>query len=180
MYKKSQIIVLSGAFLVFAFFVSCHGSKKTTSSKTIAAVKVSDVKIKTVASIIGVSEKQLAGKKLYEFVSDWYGVPYKYGGCSKNGTDCSCLTINLYSTVYKKQLPRNADDMAKACDKVSEKKANEGDMVFFKINSKLVSHVGVVLQNNKFIHASTSKGVLISDLNEAYYKKYFYCYGHLN
>ena len=78
MYRKLQIIVLSGAFLVFAFFISCHGSKKTTSSTAIPAIKVSDVKIKTIASIIGVSEKELAGKKLYEFVSDWYGVPYKY------------------------------------------------------------------------------------------------------
>ncbi len=180
MLKRSQIFVLSGAVLVFAFFVSCHGSKKTTTSTEVATTKVSDVKIKTVATALGVSEKEIRDKKLYQFVEEWYGVPYKYGGCSKNGTDCSCLTINLYSSVYKKQLPRNADDMAKACDKVSERKADEGDMVFFKINSKTVSHVGVILKNNKFVHASTSKGVLISDLNEAYYKKYFYCYGHMN
>lgn len=185
MLKKSHIIVLSIALFACAFFVSCHSNKNTTTTSKKdtpkkETAKVSDVKNKTIASIMGVSEKEIRDKKLYEFIEEWYGVPYKYGGCSKNGTDCSCLTINLYSAVYKKQLPRNADDMAKACDKVSEKKASEGDMVFFKINSKQVSHVGVVLKNNKFVHASTSKGVLISDLNEAYYKKYFYCYGHLN
>lgn len=178
--KKTYIIIISTVVWVFSFFSSCHSHKTTTSSVKNETGKVSDVKIKSIASIIGVSEKEIANKKLYEFVSEWYGVPYKYGGCSKSGTDCSCLTINLYLSVYKKQLPRNADDMAKACDKVSERKADEGDMVFFKINSKQVSHVGVILKNNKFVHASSSKGVLISDLNEAYYKKYFYCYGHLN
>jgi len=180
MLKRSLIVILSGTVLVFAFFVSCHGHKKTTVSDKKETAKVSSPKIKMVAAVLGVSEKEIRDKKLYEFVEEWYGTPYKYGGCTKAGTDCSCLTINLYSSVYKKQLPRNADDMAKACDKVSESKANEGDMVFFKINSKQVSHVGVILKNNKFIHASTSKGVLISDLNEVYYKKYFYCYGHLN
>ncbi len=183
--QKSHRITISAALIVIGFFISCHSHKETTTSAKKEpvknpTVKTNDVKIKNVASILGVSEKEVKEKKLYGFVSEWYGVPYKYGGCSKYGTDCSCLTINLYSTVYKKQLPRNADDMAKACDKVSERKADEGDMVFFKINSKTVSHVGVVLKNNKFVHASTSKGVLISDLNDAYYKKYFYCYGRLN
>lgn len=180
MLQKSHIFTLTAAIIAIGFFVSCHSHKNTITTVKNDKAKSSDVKMKNIASIIGVSEKELTNKKLYGFVSEWYGVPYKYGGCSKSGTDCSCLTINLYASVYKKQLPRNADDMAKACDKVSEKKGDEGDMVFFKINSKQVSHVGVVLKNNKFIHASTSKGVLISDLNETYYKKYFYCYGRLN
>ena len=132
--KKAHIILLYGALTVLGFFVSCHSSKDVTTKVKSPTAKTSDVKMKNVASVLGVSEKELTDKKLYGFVSEWYGVPYKYGGCSKNGTDCSCLTINLYLTVYKKQLPRNADDMAKACDKVSEKKFSEGDMVFFKIN----------------------------------------------
>jgi cell wall-associated NlpC family hydrolase len=179
MLKKQNILLFCSALLVSGFFISCHSHRKNTDTGEKKTAHVSSAKIKTIAAVLGVSEKEVRDKKLYEFVSEWYGVPYKYGGCSKSGTDCSCLTINLYSTVYKKQLPRSADDMAKACSKVKESKAEEGDMVFFKINSKTVSHVGVVLKNNKFIHASTSKGVLISDLNEAYYKKFFYCFGRL-
>jgi cell wall-associated NlpC family hydrolase len=179
MLKKQRFLPFFSFVLVFGCFASCHSHKKNTETGTKETAHVSSVKIKTVAAVLGVSEKEVRDKKLYEFISEWYGVPYKYGGCSKNGTDCSCLTINLYSAVYHKQLPRNADDMAKACSKVKESKASEGDMVFFKINSKTVSHVGVVLKNNKFVHASTSKGVLISDLDEAYYKKFFYCFGRL-
>jgi hypothetical protein len=180
MLKKPDIFLASAVFIALGFFISCHSHKEMITSVKNDTAKISDVKMKNVASILGVDEKEIRHEKLYEFVTDWYGVPYKYGGCSKTGTDCSCLTINLYSMVYKKQLPRSADDMAKACDKVSERKSDEGDLVFFKINSKTVSHVGVILKNNKFVHASTSKGVLISDLNEAYYKKYFYCYGRMN
>lgn len=179
MLKNQHIILFSALVLVFGFFTSCHSHKKNTETGNKETAHVSSARIKTVATALGVSEKEVRDKKLYEFISDWYGVPYKYGGCTKAGTDCSCLTINLYSTVYHKQLPRSADDMAKACSKVKSSKAEEGDMVFFKINSKMVSHVGVVLKNNKFVHASTSKGVLISDLNDAYYKKFFYCFGRI-
>ena len=177
---KKQHIVFFYSQLMLLFFISCHSHKKNTETEKKETVKLSSARIKMVAGVLGVSENEIRDKKLYEFVGEWYGVPYKFGGCSKSGTDCSCLTINLYSAVYMKQLPRSADEMAKACDKVRESRAEEGDMVFFKINSKTVSHVGVVLKNNKFIHASTSKGVLISDLSEAYYKKYFYCFGRFD
>lgn len=169
-------------FALMGLMAECHSNKKATTaskSKKDSKKPVSASKLKNIATILGVDENEIRDKKLYEFVASWYGVPYKYGGCDKSGTDCSCLTINLYKEVYKKNLPRTADEMMKNCDKLSSSKGEEGDMVFFKINSKDASHVGVLLKNNKFIHASTSKGVIINDLNEAYYKKYFFTYGKL-
>ena len=59
------------------------------------------------------------------------------------------------------------------CSAISKDKLKEGDLVFFKIDSKEISHVGIYLQNNKFIHATTKAGVMIDDLNEEYYRKYF-------
>lgn len=169
---------------VLILFFHCHSTKKTvkhgeTKGKTEVSSAKSNNAVKNIAAIVGVSESEIKGKKLYEFAGDWYGVPYKYGGCDKKGTDCSCLTINLYKEVYKVTLPRTADEMMKHCNKLSSSKANEGDLVFFKIGTKTVSHVGVLLKNNKFIHASTQKGVIINDINEPYYKKYFYCYGRV-
>jgi murein DD-endopeptidase / murein LD-carboxypeptidase len=64
--------------------------------------------------------------------------------------------------------------MYESCDHVAEKNLQEGDLVFFKINSKNVSHVGVYLQNRRFVHASTKRGITINNLDEAYYKKYFF------
>ena len=62
---------------------------------------------------------------------------------------------------------------------VNKEDLKEGDLVFFKIKSKAISHVGVYLGNNKFAHASSSRGVMISNLNEAYWKRYYYKGGRL-
>jgi len=123
---------------------------------------------------LGLSAKEIKNNKLYAFINDWYGVPYKYGGCQKSGVDCSCFTDNLFENVYGKKLGRTAGEIYKACEKINLEKLKEGDLVFFITNGKSISHVGVYLRNNKFVHSSTSKGVVISDLNETYYKKCFY------
>lgn len=136
-------------------------------------------KINTVAGLLGVDEKEVKKKKIYQFVTEWYGVPYKYGGCDKKGTDCSCFACNLYQTVYDIKLPRTAREISEKCDKVKEHNVREGDLIFFKINSSQVSHVGVYLTNNKFVHASTSKGVIINDINDAFYKKCLSGYGRV-
>ncbi|MGZ3885338.1 MAG: C40 family peptidase [Bacteroidia bacterium] len=180
--KSAPKLIFYTAWLSAGLWLSaCHSHKKsiTKTEETTAGTKSNVSKPAMVAGLLGVDEKEVHKKKLYQFVSDWYGVPYKYGGCDKSGTDCSCLTDNLYTSVYQKKLPRSATEMARTCEKVGESSVKEGDLVFFKINSKEVSHVGVVLRNNKFVHASTSRGVIISDINESYYKKYFYCYGKM-
>jgi murein DD-endopeptidase / murein LD-carboxypeptidase len=128
---------------------------------------------------LGVSEKEFKSNKLFLFINDWYGVPYKYGGCQKTGVDCSCFTNLLYETVYNKKTGRSADDMYHACEKILLHEAKEGDLIFFRIGGNSVSHVGVYLRNNLFVHSSTSKGVVINSMDEAYYKKYFHSGGRL-
>ena len=130
-------------------------------------------------SVLGISNKEIKSNKLYAFVDDWYGVPYKYGGCKKTGVDCSCFTNILYEQVYKLKIGHTASDIYKTCDKITQENAKEGDFVFFKINGNSISHVGVVLKNNFFVHSSTSRGVMVSSLNEAYFKKYFHSAGRL-
>jgi lipoprotein Spr len=128
---------------------------------------------------MGLTTKEVKEDKLYSFISEWYGVPYKYGGCEKSGVDCSCFTINLFEKVYGIKMPRTAGEIYKECDKINIEKAKEGDLVFFKINSNSITHVGVYLKDKKFVHASTSKGVLVNSLTETYYQKYFYSAGKL-
>ena len=128
---------------------------------------------------MGVTNKEIKENKLYSFISDWYGAPYKYGGCEKSGVDCSCFTVNLFDKVYGKKIPRTAVDIYKECDKINIEKAKEGDHIFFKINSNSITHVGVYLHDKKFVHASTTKGVLVNSLTETYYQKYFYSAGKL-
>jgi len=73
--------------------------------------------------------------------------------------------------VYKKTISSSTKALVEETKKIKDSDLKEGDLVFFNTDGKKISHVGVYLQNNKFVHASTKKGVMISDLNEPYFKK---------
>ena len=116
---------------------------------------------------------------LYYLMYNWVGTPYQFGGSTKNGIDCSGFTKMLVEEIYKISLTRDSRSMFKQCNPVSKSDLKEGDLVFFNISRGQISHVGVYLGNNKFIHSSTQKGVIMSDLREGYYKRYFYKGGRL-
>lgn len=149
----------------------------TAPPKEQAVVKASPTESTEFRQKLQLTEADIKRNKLYTFSEQWYGTPYKYGGCEKKGIDCSCFVNVLYQQVYGKTLARSAADMFKNCETLDLKKMEQGDLVFFKIGGSTISHVGVLLKGNSFIHASTSKGVIVSSLEEAYYKKYFYCAG---
>jgi len=130
-------------------------------------------------TVLGVTNEERKKNKLYHFINDWYGVPYKYGGCQKTGVDCSCFANILYEEVYEKKISRMSLEIFKAADKISMDDVKEGDLLFFKISGNTISHIGVYLTKNYFIHSSTSKGVMLSSVEEAYYKKFLYCAGRL-
>ena len=125
------------------------------------------------------SEREIKSTKLYSFSEDWYGVPYRYGGCDKSGVDCSCFANVLYQQVYSKSIARSTNDIFKNCDQLSLEELQQGDFIFFKIGGTSISHVGIFLKGTYFIHSSSSRGVILNSLDEAYYKKYFFCAGKL-
>ena len=112
--------------------------------------------------------------RLYIESARWIGVPYRSGGTTRLGVDCSGLTSNIYRTVYRKRLERSSDHQrTEDCRKVRKAKLREGDLVFFHNgrNKRRATHVGIYLKDGRFIHASTSRGVIVSCLNEPYYKR---------
>jgi lipoprotein Spr len=116
-----------------------------------------------------------ASFKLNAFVEEWNGTPYRMGGMSKKGTDCSGMTINLMRQVYGQRFTgRRAEDLFSECHPLSREALEEGDLVFFRIGGKRINHVGVYLSEGQFIHASTKRGVIISSLEEDYYNRYFF------
>lgn len=119
--------------------------------------------------------------KLYIAASNWIGVPYRSGGSSKKGTDCSGFTTQIYKEVYKINLPRNTTDQRKQSSQVRRSSLKEGDLVFFKSkkSKKKVAHVGIYLKDGKFVHASTSRGVIVSNLSEKYYKDHWLAGGRV-
>lgn len=154
---------------------SCHGNKNISTNTSEEPSKAQGKKLKEkYAPMLGVEPSKIDNIKLYSFIDDWYGIPYKYGGKSKSGVDCSGFTNILYREVYNKPLQGSAASLYELCKPVKRDDLEEGDLVFFKINGDKISHVGVYLQNNKFVHASSKKGIMISDLDETYFRKYFF------
>jgi cell wall-associated NlpC family hydrolase len=125
------------------------------------------------AALLDVPERKLKNKQLYKFIDEWMGTPYIIGGMSKDGVDCSGFTSILEKEIFDADLPRTARQMAEAVKRKYEEDLKEGDLVFFDLSGQKFSHVGIYLRNNKFVHASTSKGVIISDLKDPWYYKYF-------
>ena len=131
------------------------------------------------SQIMGVAVSATENVKLYQFVYDWLGTPYRLGGDTKGGIDCSGFAFQLYDKVFNTVIGNNSRNIFSMVNPVNKEDLKEGDLVFFKIKSKAISHVGVYLGNNKFAHASSSRGVMISNLNEAYWKRYYYKGGRL-
>ena len=86
---------------------------------------------------------------------DQVGVPYRYGGSSPSGFDCSGLVQYVYGKLGV-SLPRKSRDMAGMGHQVSIHDLLPGDLVFFRINRRRVSHVGIYIGNNEFVHATKS------------------------
>ncbi len=110
---------------------------------------------------------------LLQEISTWIGTPYKFGGDTRMGADCSGFAKEVYKKVYGLDLERITVNMAKNSRKVNRHHLQEGDLVFFRINKRKVSHVGIYISKNRFAHASTSRGVIVSELTDPYYIKRF-------
>jgi lipoprotein Spr len=149
------------------------GSDEYNEPSTYSRRETKEVKRKY-ADILGVRPKDIDNMPLYEFIDKWYGTNYRLGGSEKSGVDCSGFAQKLYGEVYGLDLSRTAHEQFADSKHLKRiKKAEEGDLVFFHARGKKITHVGVYLANNFFVHASTSQGVIISSLNEEYWQKHF-------
>jgi lipoprotein Spr len=151
------------------FFSVLAAQAQTTITPNTPADKAPDEQeglAKTYLSqIMGVALSATSNMKLFHFVYDWIGTPYHFGGESRKGIDCSAFTKELYSEVFNLDIKRSSRDIFSMVNPVGRDDLKEGDLVFFKIHSRRISHVGIYLGNNKFAHAS-SRGVAISSLDD--------------
>lgn len=127
------------------------------------------------SEMLGVLPQSITNLSLYHFIEDWYGVHYRMGGNDKNGIDCSGFVQRLYEEVFCTNLVRTAMQQFATCSMVFRKDSlKEGDLVFFHTRGrKRITHVGIYLMNNFFVHASSSQGVIISSLEEDYWSRYY-------
>ena len=131
------------------------------------------------AQLLNRDVETLTNLSLLGFIDKWWGTKYRYGGTGPKGIDCSALTGLLMGSVFGVSLPRTAREQFAACTKLQEDEMMEGDLVFFNTRGG-VSHVGVYLGEGNFVHASSSQGVTISNIEDSYYRKRFIGAGRPN
>jgi len=113
-------------------------------------------------------------KALWDELEKWQGVPYKWGGNSKDGVDCSGLAVIVFKKIFGISLPRSTREQVQAGTNVSKKKIKPGDLIFF-LSPKKNRHVGIYLGNRKFTHASgAKKKVVVSNIDQAYWRKAYW------
>ena len=164
----SYVIVLLGLMFCLS---SCHTSAPRLDYKVLAQASVR----------LGMDIELTDNHKLYVNAAEWIGTPYRAGGDSRHGTDCSGLVSQLYKKTYRMRLSRSTDGQLTESNKIARRNLREGDLVFFTSRSsrKKVAHVGIYLKDGKFIHASTSQGVIVSSLKEKYYTQHWLCGGRV-
>lgn len=170
--KKTGKYILC-CFLFLCLFSAAFAQDKKNEKTTADTNLLLDYQTAYFSQVFGFSVCELFNSRLYDTISEWLGTPYRYAGKQPDGIDCSGFVNMIYKNVYGVFLNGTSLDLYKACRHLKKNKLEEGDLVFFKIHRKQVSHVGVYLGDDKFAHSSVSNGVIVSDLNEPYYKKYF-------
>ncbi|HNX06091.1 MAG TPA: NlpC/P60 family protein [Bacteroidales bacterium] len=171
-------IVLSG-MMVFSSCTTTRHRRPVTHKESKDHDNANTGLLKDYAAKLGVNFKGDEDIKMVSCLAGWLNVPYKYGGNTKQGTDCSGLVSSVFKEVYNISMYRSSADQLKNVTEISKNQLKAGDLVFFKIDNNKVSHVGIYLGENKFIHATTKKGVIVNNLDEEYYKKHYYTSGRV-
>jgi probable lipoprotein NlpC len=148
-YSLNFVIVMA----VLVLLSSCGSRRAASYNSSTKAAKAAE------------AMADLKSKDLYKFITDWTGVKYKLGGLDKRGIDCSGFALLLNREIYGLELPRRSRDQAEVIKAKNQGQLKEGDLVFFSFGGSEVDHVGVYLNHGFFVHASTTRGVIVDDMS---------------
>lgn len=132
------------------------------------------------ASSMTTSQARDARNNLVAQARTYIGTPYVSGGTTSSGMDCSGLLYTITREVLNLQFPRTVSQQYSYCTTIRDSEREAGDLVFFKTVGDKISHVGLYVGNSQFIHAASdgpNTGVIMSSLNESYWKQHYYCSG---
>ena len=174
---QSCLLLLLAATITLS---SCHSKKAVLKGTPGEVVKPQGFIADKYAEIMNVDKSNIQNGRLYAFIDQWMGTPYKFGGQDKDGVDCSGLAQLLEQEVYNINIPRMTSQQVTTIKRKYEEDLQEGDLVFFDFDGKKFSHVGVYLQNGYVVHASTRRGVMIVRLKDPSMYKYFSRAGSVN
>lgn len=150
-----------------------NNTAPTRTQKVLAAITNTSADIKRSAIENAIRHSNTIDNILSEAES-YLGTPYRYGGTSRSGIDCSAFVLSVFGAAAGMNLPRVAAAQSQEGDSVQKTELQKGDLVFFSHRGSRISHVGIVEEVTaegqvKFIHAATSKGVMVSSLDDNYW-----------
>ncbi len=150
-----------------------NNNTPTKTQKVLAAITNTSADIKRSAIENAIRHSNTIDNILSEAES-YLGTPYRYGGTSRSGIDCSAFVLSVFGAAAGMNLPRVAAAQSQEGDSVDKTELQKGDLVFFSHRGSRISHVGIVEEVTaegeiKFIHAATSKGVMVSSLDDNYW-----------
>ena len=162
-------------FILFVSLVVTFSSCGTTKQKNTNLYdpkQVAELSQKLGIELNNTNKDDDRNMALYAESSLWLGVPYRYGGNTRRGLDCSGLSHIIYKNAYGVTIPRSTAQLTKTkMKKVSRSDLKPGDLVFFATSRdrSKITHVGIYLKDGRFIHASTKRGVVVDNLTDGYY-----------
>lgn len=153
------------ATFVWSIIIGCAPALKETRYK----------EIEEEVSSLNFPIKNIPSNDLFLKICKRYiGIPYKYGGMSRKGVDCSGFVVLFYKEVFGITLPHTTKKMIKLGKRISTRQLKAGDLIFFRGKFfGIVDHVGIYISDGNFIHSSSKEGVIFSNMEEKYYKKHF-------
>lgn len=176
--EKSEVVNSPSKFADFKPLITSPKQNLFSAASSINIEQANNLQLKY-SVLLDIEVENVQNIGLFQAIDQWYGTPYVYGGSSKSGVDCSAFVQAIFADRYALSLPRTAREQSKLARPISRTELKEGDLVFFNTQGG-VSHVGIYLQNNKFVHAASSEGVMISDLYDDYWMKRFISAGRID
>ncbi len=170
--KEGAVLVLPLLLLMLFLLSSCSSTRHTYKGLDIDALASAQVRLGLEMSL----PKDAETGQLYIEAARWLGVPYRMGGNDMSGVDCSGLNKNIYNNVYGITLHRRSIEQYELdCKKVRKGKLRPGNLVFFATGTNnpttsAINHTGIYLEDGKFVHASSSRGVVVDRLDSKYFR----------
>lgn len=158
--------------ILISLFAGCGVAERTVSQQPPSQTESSSAEDNPNPSrpmAISVSKYNEVQASLEQAYREWEGTPYAFGGISTNGIDCSAFMQVVFDDYFGVNLPRDTRRQLYAGHSIRRESLNTGDLVFFKTGHKTL-HVGVIIEEDEFLHASTSQGVTVSNLESNYWQ----------
>ncbi len=183
---KNLIIILLSGIMGLAT-VSCGTQRHTATKAPSTEYKKAEDRHKAPKRNVALARIDLKAaenpvtESLLREADSWIGTPYSWGGNDRNGVDCSGFVLQVYQRSLSIDLPRNSEKQMEFCRKIEKDELSPGDLVFFTVRGgDRVGHVGIYIGNGNMVHSSSSKGVIITPLDNPYFEKNYFSSGRVD